>query len=259
MAKDRYHRAKLIDRIDFTDELALFRFAIDGKLQFKPGQHATLAMEKDGSVLERQYSIASSPHDSFIEFFLELVPDGSLTPRMWHVKRGDAIFMKNYAEGTFTLDEVFGMRRHLMIATVTGIAPFASMIRTQQTERKRGALSGHEFVLIHGASRSAEFGLYKDELSTLARQGWLRYVPTVSRPWEDESWTGEVGRVEDILRKHADALGFTHENAVAYVCGHPEMIENVKNILARARFPKERIREEGYFELDGKTVQAKTQ
>jgi len=52
------------------------------------------------------------------------------------------------------------------------------------------------------------------------------------------------------MRKHADRLGFDHTNSVAYVCGHPQMVANVKEILARARFRKDQIKEEKFFSLD---------
>jgi ferredoxin--NADP+ reductase len=52
-----------------------------------------------------------------------------------------------------------------------------------------------------------------------------------------------------VLRKYSDQLGFNHTNATGYACGHPQMIENVKAILRRAGFPKERVREEKFFPL----------
>ena len=72
-------------------------------------------------------------------------------------------------------------------------------------------------------------------------------MPTVSRLWEDAAWTGETGRVEDVLRKEAARLGLTASNAMGYLCGHPGMIESARGMLRRARFPEERIREERFF------------
>src|SRR5207245_2639674 len=84
------------------------------------------------------------------------------------------------------------------------------------------------FLLLQGASHSHELGFYLDELADFSRQGWLTYIPTVSRPEENPEWTGEVGRVDDIVRKYADNLGFDYTNTIAYACGHPAMVENVK-------------------------------
>ena len=43
---------------------------------------------------------------------------------------------------------------------------------------------------------------------------------------------------------------FDHSNSVAYACGHPQMVANVKEILARARFHKDQIKEEKFSSLD---------
>lgn len=93
-----------------------------------------------------------------------------------------------------------------MLATVTGIALFISILRTQQLGWRRGKVSDDQFLLIHGASRFAEFGPYLSELEELSKAGTLIYVPTVIRPWEEPEWKGETGRVEDILRKYADQV-----------------------------------------------------
>jgi len=49
------------------------------------------------------------------------------------------------------------------------------------------------------------------------------------------------------LRKYADAWGLDGTNAIAYLCGHPEMIEKAKGILQRRGFPKEAVKEEIYW------------
>jgi len=38
-------------------------------------------------------------------------------------------------------------------------------------------------------------------------------------------WTGEIGRVDELIRKYADQWGITAQNGVGYLCGHPEMID----------------------------------
>lgn len=249
MSRPNFYRAKLIERTDFSDDLALFRFRPNNSFSFQPGQYATIAVEDGERLIQRPYSIVSSPYEPFLEFFFELVPQGALTPRLWSLKVEDEVLIRNRIVGKFTLDETSGMKFHLMAATVTGAAPYISIVRTARIDLQRGNPIRHKHAIIHGASRSPEFGVYQEDLTELSRDGWLTYVPTVSRPWEDPDWKGETGRVEDVLRKYSDQLGFDHTNAVGYACGHPQMIENVKGILARIRFPKDRIKEEKYFTL----------
>jgi len=249
MSAPNFYRANLIERTNFTDDLALFRFQPEGEFTFKPGQYATLAVEHNGKLIQRPYSIVSSPYEAFLEFFIELVPQGELTPRIWDLKQGDYVLVRNRIVGAFTRDEKAGMNRHVMAATVTGIAPYLSMIRTHLMDLERGRAIEQMFAVVQGASHPLEFGIYKAEMEQIARAGWVHYIPTVSRPWQEPDWTGETGRVEDVFRKYADSLGFDYRNSVGYACGHPQMIENVKALLARARFPKSQIKDEKYFAL----------
>jgi ferredoxin--NADP+ reductase len=95
---------------------------------------------------------------------------------------------------------------------------------------------------------------YREELlEVAARVPWLEYAPTVSRPWEDPSWTGETGRVDDLVRKYADSWGLTPENTSAYLCGHPSMVENAQGILKRRGWTKDKVKEEVYF-IPGREV-----
>jgi ferredoxin--NADP+ reductase len=247
MTHANHYAAELIERIDVSASLAIFRFRPAEQPSFTAGQFAAIGLVIDGDLVERPYSIVSSPHQPFLEFFVELVSGGDLTPRLWKLKLGSTILVRRRIVGHFGLDTHFN--RHLMLATVTGVAPFVSILRTQQIERMRGQKSRHRFLVIHGASRSVDFGPYLGELEELSRSGLLSYVPTISRPREEPDWNGETGRVEDVVRKHADRLDFTSAKTVAYACGHPGMIENVKGLLARACFPSEQIKEEEYFQL----------
>ncbi len=185
MPRGNFYRAKLIERIDFSEELGLFRFRLAESFSFQPGQYATIAVEDGDRLIQRPYSIASSPYEPFLEFFIELVPQGNLTLRLWDLKVEDQVWIKKRIVGNFTLDEEGGRKRHLMTATVTGIAPFVSMARTERIDIQKGKTDPHQFAIIHGASRSSELGLYRDELTEMSGEGWLTYIPTVSRPGED--------------------------------------------------------------------------
>jgi len=244
--EDKFYHARITKRVDFAPDLWMIRINPGGDFKFAPGQYATLGVQGEQKRSERPYSIVSSPYESEIEFFFELVPQGELTPQLYKLQLGDEVLMRKVPKGRFTLDPK--RTNHLLVCTVTGIAPFVSYVRSMSKDWKEGKFKGeHKLFLLNGASRSWEFG-YHDELQEFAKQvPWLKYVPTVSRPWEDEKWTGETGRADDLLRKYADTWGLTGENCVAYLCGHPEMIEHGKGILKRKNFPKEVIKEEVYW------------
>ena len=252
-AEDKFYRATITQRVDFAPDLWIIRIAPGGAFPFQPGQYATLGVETAEKRMERPYSIVSSPYESEIEFFFELVLHGDLTPLLHKLQSGEQVLMRKAAKGRFLLDTQSGRTRHLLLSTVTGVAPFISYIRTLASDWREKKFAGeHKLYLLNGASRSWEFG-YHTELEKIAAEvPWLTYVPTVSRPWEDADWRGEIGRVDDLIRKYADLWDLTGQNTAAYLCGHPQMIEHGMGILRRRGFPKESMKEEIYWILEKK-------
>ena len=247
--EEKFYRATITQRTDVAPDLWILRIRSGGDFNFVPGQYACLAVELDGRRIERPYSIASAPSQDEIEFFLELVPNGALTPLLYRLQVGDQVLLRKLPKGKFSLDMSNGKRNHLLISTVTGVAPFVSYIRTLSQAWQQGRFDGsHKLFLLNGASRPWEFG-YKDELMQFDRElPWFVYVPTISRPWDHEEWSGEIGRADDILRKYADRWELDASNTVAYLCGHPEMIEHSKAILKRCGFADRKdVKEEVYW------------
>ncbi len=210
-----------------------------------------MGVAHDGVRVERAYSIVSSPYEETLEFFIELVPNGDLTPYLHKLQKGDTLLCRKIAKGRFTLDVRSGRTQHLLLSTVTGIAPFVSYVRTLYRDWKNGGTpmpGAHKLYCLQGGSRSWEFG-YRQELEKYAEEApWFKYVTTVSRPWEDAAWKGETGRVDDVLRKYAEAWGLRQEATTGYLCGHPSMVENCRGILQSAGWKKDALFEEIYFQ-----------
>ena len=247
-AEEKFYRAQIVERKDLTEDLWTMRVSPGGDFRFQPGQYATLGVVTPEKHIERAYSIVSAPHEPLVEFFMELVPQGELTPHLHKLKIGDTLTFRKVAKGRFALDTQSGRTNHLLLCTVTGIAPFVSFVRSLHKDWKEGRFAGeHKLHLIEGASRSWEFGYCREIEPIAAEAPWLKYVTTISRPWEDTAWKGEVGRVDDLVRKYTDRWGLTPENTSVYLCGHPIMIENGKGILKRRGWQKDSMREEVYF------------
>lgn len=252
---DKHYRARITKRTDLAPDLWVIRVDPGPEFKFAPGQYATLGAEREGRRVERAYSIASSPYEPELEFFFELVPEGQLTPLLYKLQPGDDVLMRKVAKGRFTIETSrLQHTNHLLVSTVTGIAPYVSYVRTLLKDWKEGKFTGNQkLFLLNGASRPWEFG-YREEMEAVAKQvPWFRCIFTASRPWEDETWKGEIGRVDELIRKYADQWGCTAENSIGYLCGHPDMIEHGKGILKRVGFKKENLKEEVYW-IPGKTV-----
>ena len=211
-------------RVDITHDLWKVWIEKPDGYQFKPGQYCTIGV--DG--IERAYSIVSAPYEDELELFVELVPppDGNLTPLLHEMKEGQEVTIRPRAKGIFVLDP--SLPNQLFVATVTGVVPYVSIIRQYLHDDR----SGHHFYVLMGASYADEFA-YDAELQQLSEehQDLVTFVPTVSRPDEEPNtrWTGETGRVNTIVEACAEREGLTPEDTIVYACGHPGMIEDVKD------------------------------
>lgn len=247
---DKHYTARVIERKDLSEDLWLIRVDPGGPFAFKAGQYATLGVDYEDKRVERAYSIVSSPYEEGLEFFIELVPQGALTPHLHKLQVGDTMLCRKISKGRFTFDLRSGRTNHLLLATVTGIAPFVSYIRTLYKDWKDGGqpMPGpHKLFCLQGGSHSWEFG-YREELERIAAEApWLKYVATISRPWEDAAWRGQTGRVDDLVRMYVSEWGLKPDNTTGYLCGHPNMCENGLGILTRAGWQKGSMFEEVYF------------
>lgn len=240
------YNAVLTRRVDQTASLAFFWVAYRGDpVDFQPGQYLTIGVESNGKLIQRPYSVASSPRHTAdgYEFYVRLVNGGMFTPLLWRLEVGQGMSMKG-PKGKFML-EPEDSRTHVYISTGTGIAPFMSMMETTRVD---GA--PRPTVVLHGVSHVSDLG-YRELL-----EGWQAsgvypntYVPTVSRPNapENAGWDGRVGRVESIVDDVYDELGLTPDNAIAYICGNPDMILAVEQALLARGFPEPQIRKELYW------------
>lgn len=248
LSPEKFYSARVTYRRDIAPDLWILRVDPGGEFHFTPGQYATLGAAAPEGFVERPYSIASSRYDAEIEFFMEFVPDGELTKPLHEAQAGAALSLRKIPKGRFSLDLASGHRNHLLLCTVTGVAPYMSFVRTLYADWKANRFPEETRIyLIQGASRSWEFG-YREELEGIAANvPWLTYIPTISRFVEDPSWKGEKGRVDDLIRKYTDGWGLSPADTTAYLCGHPLMTENGTRVLGRAGFPKESLKQEAYW------------
>ncbi len=245
--------ATLLEREDLTDILSIVRVRPDsGRVpEFHPGQFVRLGVPRGLSPQEggrpgsrpgrirytrRAYSIASSPRvTEWMEFFVVLIEEGQLTPRLWDITPGGRLWMDAEAKGEFALEVAPAEADVVMVSTGTGVAPFMSMLRTY-----RGQNRWRRFVLINGVRVAADLG-YRAELEQIAQEDpTVIYVPLATREPEGGSWTGLRGRVQTALEpaRYERLAGAPLDPAHCHVflCGNPQMIDDVESLLAQRGF-----------------------
>lgn len=248
MAAEPYD-ATITAREQLTEALAFFRIQPDlVPRPFVPGQYLTVGRLVQRRLVQRPYSVASSARriGEGYTLYIRLVPGGALTPELFRTAVGDRVSLRG-PKGRFTLRAEDAQRTHLFVATGCGIAPFLSMLHTLRDDGAR-----RRIVLLHGVS-------YVRELASRAQlERWsgepesaLVYVPTISRPSDprNEGWAGSAGRAERALEPVCERHRIDPAEAVAYVCGNPEMTASVRELLRARGFADQRVHTEDYWPL----------
>ena len=182
----------------WTDKLFSFQTDRPPSFRFQSGEFAMIGLaDNDGKAITRAYSIASPNWDDHLEFYSIIVPDGPLTSRLRHIQIGDDIILRPKTTGTLNLARLRDGKRLYLLATGTGFAPFASLIRDPETYERFD-----EVILVHGCRTIAELG-YSQKIGADSRAhpligemvtAQLHYVPSVTR----ENFT-QTGRITTLL------------------------------------------------------------
>jgi len=219
----------------WTDRLFSFRVTRPQSLRFRSGEFVMIGLpDEAGKPILRAYSIASPNWDEELEFYSIKVPDGPLTSRLQHIRPGDQIILRPKPVGTLVLDALLPGKRLWFLATGTGIAPFASLMRDPETYEKF-----EQVIMMHTCREAAELEYGRQLVETLRDdpligemvEGKLHYYPTTTR-----EETVRMGRITDNLssgKVFAD-LGLPPMDAGydrAMVCGSLAFNLDVKAVL----------------------------
>lgn len=194
--------------------------SFERNFQFQAGQVLAIDIVADGE--PRLYSIASGTQNSTIQILFDKKPDGKLTPRLSKLKIGDIIYVSApFGTFTCTADKAY------WIAAGTGLAPFASMARSGMTHNK---------TLIHGGRYDENF-YFSDELSNLLGTSYIRCCS------QQPDTLNYHGRLTEWLKNQQNL----DIQSAYYLCGSPEMVVEVRDILISKNVPFKNIISETYF------------
>lgn len=184
----------------YTDRLFSFRCTRPASLRFRSGEFVMIGLMGDPDPktgkqkpLLRAYSIASPSWDEEMEFYSIKVPDGPLTSRLQHIEVGQPIILRPKPVGTLVHDALKPGKRLWFLATGTGFAPFASLLREPETWEKYDTV-----VMMHTCREAGELE-YGRQLVTDLRDDpligeligdKLQYYPTTTR--EQSPFMGRI-------------------------------------------------------------------
>ncbi len=237
--------ATLVKKIEITENLLIYRVKPDeGIPDFIPGQYVALGLmpesprpthfpvelhpQKPEKLIKRTYSIGSSPVEKdYFEFYLAIVPDGTLSSRLCYLEEGERLYCAPKVTGKFTLEAVPLDANVVMIATGTGLAPFLAMLRTPSTWERPGKIS-----LVYGVRYETDIA-YLEELQALTKEHeQFSFAVTVSRA--TENWPGHKGYVQGLFESKEIILDPAKDHLM--LCGNPAMIDDMQKYLESQGF-----------------------
>jgi NAD(P)H-flavin reductase len=202
---------------------------------FRAGQYISVVVPgagPNGRDLRRAYSIASSPEQYPVELCVKIVDNGPGSNYLNRLRPGET-FKGFVPYGDFTYETP--PNRHVcFVATGTGIAPFRSMLLSNEYR----AAPARSATCLLGVRDEEELLYEKDFTGNGAK-----WIPCVSQPKGE--WKGFKGRVTDYLRSLGE--DFPWRETEYYLCGAGQMIDEVRALLTERGVDKESFHREIYF------------
>tara|TARA_Y100000385_G_scaffold149694_1_gene155193 strand:+ start:4466 stop:5209 length:744 start_codon:yes stop_codon:yes gene_type:complete len=236
----------VVENIHWTENL--FSLKIDAPIEkFKAGQFTSLGLDFEGERIARPYSFLSAPGKQPIEFFFYTAIDGVLSNAMTNLKFGDKIFVKREANGFFTLEEVPGGETLWLLATGTGIAPYFSILETEEPWRRF-----KKIVLVHAVRGAADLR-YQNLINKFSDTFHDRFIfrPFVSR---ESSATALPGRIPaaiiDGMLEKSVGIELSADDSQIMLCGNPDMITDSITALKSKGLKKHRRRNPGQITVE---------
>lgn len=247
------HVARVCAVKHYTDALFAFSVQRPAALRFRSGEFVMIGLMDGAKPLLRAYSIASPSWDDELAFYSIKVPGGPLTSRLQHIHPGDDILIGRKTTGTLVLDALTPGQRLFLLATGTGIAPFASLIRDPEVYERF-----EEIILIQTCRTASEL-VYGEEIVASAivdsmvgdaAASRLRHVTSLTRGSH-----ALEGRITTLIETGAlfTHLGSrvwdpTHDRVM--ICGSSEVLRALKALAESAGFVEGANSEPGSFVIE---------
>jgi ferredoxin-NADP reductase len=203
-------------RITASDIKSLF-FEIENWPGHLAGQHCDIRLTAPtGYQAQRSYSIASTPDEKYVEFGVQLLTEGEVSPYLWEMKPGDQVEIKGPLGGHFiwTPDMPGEL---VLIGGGSGIAPLLSIYKTAKNR---------EVVFIESAATTDKI-MYYEELKD-------KLITRIT------SIDGHID--QEFLQKHLDPKNMP----MIYICGPTPFVETVASALVVMGFNSHSIRTERF-------------
>jgi ferredoxin--NADP+ reductase len=237
---------KVVERKQWSK--SLHSLYIESDLEpFEAGQFVKIALEINGEVVGRPYSLVNPPDSRPLEFYYIEVPDGPLTSRLVRLISGDEILVAPRAHGFMIIDEVPQARHLWMMATGTGVGPFLSILATDKPW-----LRFERVVLVYAVRTLSELS-YQERISQILAKhfGQFVFIPFLSRETSNFTLSGRIPQaiIDGRLETYA-GMAISAENSQIMLCGNPNMVKDITSTVIERGLKKHRRLEPGQITVE---------
>lgn len=215
-----------------------FRAPSGAWFDYQPGQFITLDLPLPSGVIQRTYTISSSPSRPLsISITIKAQPDSIGTRWMLeHLKPG--MKLKAYGPaGQFTLHQ-HKAKKYLFISAGSGITPMMSM-----TTWAWDSGEVPDIVFVHAARRPSDI-IFKQRLEQFAsRVPGLQLRFTVEEVEPFAVWYGYRGRLNQIM---LGLMANDYLEREVYCCGPEPFMKSVRDMLASLGFDMAHYHQESF-------------
>ena len=220
---DEAERAEveLLEKKRLSSAVTRIRLRPRAELKFQPGQFVTLL--RDENLVGRSYSIASLPHEGYLELHVRRWPGGAMSPWIHdELEPGDSLYLRGpYGECFYVPGEP--ERPLLLIGTGTGAAPLWGVLRHALHLGHTGPI-----VFMHKGHDEDALYLHEELLAMEEKHESLTYRPCVTIDGGEAGVS--FGSIIEMARNQLLSLP-DPTAARAYICGNPDVVKMLRKEL----------------------------
>lgn len=198
-------------------------------VRFVAGQFTSLSFDPSGADF-RLYSFVNAPYEPILEFYFNVIKEGSYSPRLAQLKPKEKVYLASQGAGRLIIDHVPQVPILWLFATGTGIGPYLSILK-MDTPWQRFA----HIVLVHSVHFFSQ--LTHSELMAQWSKRYptqFHWFPIVTK--ERISGIAETRCTECLATGSLECalnLSLTQANSHVMLCGNPSMIKDMVGLLKK--------------------------
>jgi ferredoxin/flavodoxin---NADP+ reductase len=196
-------------------------------ISFKPGQFFSLGIPS--IPINREYSVSSSLNDNYLDFLIREIEDGTLSGKLRKLKKNDEIKILG-PFGEFYMEKMDFTKKYIFIASGTGIAPFISIIKSNQNL---------DYELFHGVRN------FEDAYKDIEIRNYIVFISRnknyISKNINFKYFNGRITENLNFLENYLN-----HEY-LYFVCGNSSMVNDIYDFLEKNKIKANKIFSELFF------------